>query len=396
MKYILLHIFVWVSSLLYSQSWVQLPDYTGSSRDDGTTFVINTKAYCVTGLENGWQCNRNGFVFDANTETWSSIAPLPLGDERQYAIGFSHNNMGYVLGGINCNNVALNDFWQYNPTTDVWIQLPNFPNAGRFGMSYFIIKNKLYVLGGKLVDNSNLNEVWEYNFVTTTWVQKNNIPTSMWRGSGFSIDTIGYVCLGINNTGYNHLLYRYNYVADTWASFSTIHLPALTYISTAVCNNKGILYGGQDSLGNITNSVQVFNPSDSSMIIKSGVPTFGRKGSMPFSINDIFYITTGFGGSGRIKETWKNVDLVGIKQLDVDSELIKIYPNPANEFLEINYLSNEPTVIEITNAFGQVVLSQIVLTKNSRLKTDNLINGIYYLVLKTNDKVIKRKIIIQR
>ena len=143
MKYILLHIFIWVSSLLHSQSWIQLPDYIGNSRDDGNSFVINSKAYCVTGLENGWLCNRNGFVFDANTETWSNIAPLPSGDERQYAIGFSHNNIGYILGGINCNNITLNDFWQYNPTTDTWFQLPNFPNAGRFGMSYFIIKNKL-------------------------------------------------------------------------------------------------------------------------------------------------------------------------------------------------------------------------------------------------------------
>ncbi len=394
MKYILLHSFLLLRFVIFSQTWLQLPDFTGSERDDGTSFVINNKAYCVTGLETGWQCNRNGFVFDSNTEIWSGMASLPINSERQYATGLSHNNMGYVLGGINCNNTTLNDFWKYNPVTDLWLQLPNFPSAGRFGMSSFIIKNKLYVVGGKLIDETNLNEVWEYDFVTTTWNQKNNLPFTMWRGAAFSIDTIGYACLGINNTGYNHRIYKYNYVTDTWATISNITLPALTYVGYAVCNNKAILYGGQDSLNAITNAVYVFNPENETVLTHTGIPTFARKGTMTFAINDVFYITTGISANSRIKETWKNANFVSILETETATTNFKTYPNPANSMLNVKLeMINEATSIEITNALGQLVFSTNTLTQNVTISINNLLSGMYYLSVKTKDKTVTKKFI---
>jgi len=180
---------VFVLSLLvpniFSQSWLQLADYGATARDDGSSFVIDDKAYCFSGLENGWQCTGNGFVFDGVSETWSPMASLSIGKERQYATGFAYNNKGYLLGGLKFDNLCLSDFLEYSPISNTWVSLPNFLGAGRQGMSNFIIKNKVYIIGGRLADNTTINEVWEYDFTTTTWVQKSNLPTAMWRGSSF-------------------------------------------------------------------------------------------------------------------------------------------------------------------------------------------------------------------
>ena len=138
MKQLLLVIAVATCYLSHAQSWIQLPDFLGTQRDDGTAFVINNKAYCTTGLDI-YGCTNNGYVFDGATEAWSAIASLPAGKERQYAAGFSYNNLGYIMGGINCSNLRLNDFWQYSPTTNSWTALPNFPSMGRYGTSNFII-----------------------------------------------------------------------------------------------------------------------------------------------------------------------------------------------------------------------------------------------------------------
>ena len=59
---------------VHGQSWTQLIDFPGGERDDGTSFTINNNAYCFTGLEPGWNCQANGFVFDGNSETWSAMA----------------------------------------------------------------------------------------------------------------------------------------------------------------------------------------------------------------------------------------------------------------------------------------------------------------------------------
>ncbi len=365
-----------------AQSWTQLTDFPGSARDDGATFVINNKAYCFTGVSSG--CTSDGFVFDSATETWSTMATLPGGNERQYAAAFSYNGKGYMMGGINCSNVRLNDFWQYSPTTNSWTALPNFPGVGRYGTSNFVIKNRAYITGGTLANNTLTNEVWEYNFTTTTWTQKNNLPlNAMHRGSAFGIDTLGYVCYGIdNNSAFNHYLYVYNYVTDSWRRVSNLALPSRFYSGTAVCSNKGCLYGGVDSLNIISNNYTIFNPADSSLTNFSGIPTIARKGGMAFALNNIFYITTGYNSANvRIKETWKNTALVGLNEIKIKNEKFTIYPNPANPILniELEILNLDNTRIQLVNTLGQILIDEKVSTQHSSINIQHFSDGIYFI-----------------
>jgi N-acetylneuraminic acid mutarotase len=385
---------LFLSINLQSQSWTQLPDYTGTERDDGISFTINNKSYCLTGLEVGWQCTGNGFVFDGTTETWASISSLPIGKERQYSTGFSYNNKGYLFGGLKCDNTCFNDFLEYDPILNTWTVLPNFPGSARQGMGNFIIKNKAYIIGGRKADNTTLNEVWEYDLITATWTQKNNLPIPIWRGSFFSIDSTGYVCYGMNsNSSYNHYVYQYNFLTDNWRKISNITLPAQDYIGTSVCNKKGCLYGGLDSTGIITNTLVVFNPLDSSLTNYSGIPSIGRKGSMAFSLNDVFYITTGLNANQmRIKETWKNTNFVGVKENYESNKSIKIYPNPFKDELNINYsiLNFEGTAqLQLIELASGRVIYNIELTQSfgaKQFNTQHLSNGLYLLSLKQNNK----------
>ena len=93
-------------------------------------------------------------------------------------------------------------------------------------------------------------------------------------------------------------------------------------------------------------------------------------------------------------------DVVGINELGSD-HILNVYPNPANDVLNIEFstsheLTEQPVIIEITNALGQVVLSETSTTQSLKLKTDNLQNGLYYLSIKTKDETVTRKIMIQK
>jgi N-acetylneuraminic acid mutarotase len=374
-----------------AQPWVQLPDFPGTERDDGVSFVINNQAYCLSGLEVGWQCTRNGFVFDGFSETWSAMASLPAGKEREYAVGFSHNGKGYVFGGLAPPNICLNDLWEYDPATNAWTALANFPGAGRQGMSCFVIKDKAYILGGRVFDGTTLNEVWEYDFATTNWTQKNNLPVSgFWRGAAFAIDTLGYMCYGMNsNAGFNHALYRYDHINDSWSLIPDISLPARNYIGTAVGNRKACLYGGQDSLTNITNDLYVFDPSDSSLVNLAGIPTVGRKGGMAFSLNHSFYITTGLNvGQARVKETWKYVDAVPVKEVVNIHSSLSVFPNPAAGIIYLEAKEHKlsvETTIQVTDQLGKSVM---VIPFNEQVDVSALENGIYCLKLTEKNSVI--------
>ena len=384
-------------SIHYSQSWTQLTDFPGNQRDDGTSFTINNKAYCFTGLEPG-QCTINGYAFDVGSETWSPMGSLPIGKERQYAAGFSYNGIGYMLGGLTCSGACLNDFWQYSVSTNSWTALPNFPGSGRQGMINFVIKNKVYIIGGRPASNTAVNEVWEYNFTTTTWTQKNNIPLSgMWRGAAIAIDTVGYICYGMNNSlpeAYNHNMYRYDYINDTWSVVPNITLPSRNYIACAMVNKKACLYGGHDTLDVITNDIKLFNPVDTSLTTYSGIPTIGRKGTMFFSLNDVFYVTTGLDATQtRIKETWKNASFVGLKENEVQLN-IKLYPNPANDKLSVQLNSTSKAHVQLYNQLGELIMNEESNDQTIEINTHLFPNGIYMLVLKTQEGMRSKKVII--
>ncbi len=377
-------LFLCVAAKLLSQSWFQLPDFPGTERDDGVTFVINNKAYCLSGLDVNFNCTANGFVLDGATESWSVMASLPAGKERQYATAFTYGAYGYVLGGINGSNACLKDFWKYDPLSDSWTALPDFPGVARQGMSSFVIKGSIYIAGGKLADGTILKDLWQYNFLTAAWTQKNDLPVrGMWRGSGFAIDTVAYIAYGMaDSQSYNHQMYAYQHQSDNWIQLPGISLPARRYVGTAVCGNGAGLYGGQDSTGNIINELMVFDPLDNSLAWKPGIPTFGRKGGMAFSLNGWFYTTTGVTNSARVKETWKAAGLVGMKERN-EHERVSLYPNPAQDVITVSVagLTNEEAVVEVYNDLGELVLSGPF---SETLDVSALQPGMYLVRMKTS------------
>jgi hypothetical protein len=92
---------------------------------------------------------------------------------------------------------------------------------------------------------------------------------------------------------------------------------------------------------------------------------------------------------------------IGLNELQDNNLSIKLYPNPAIDVLNIEFsttleLTEQPIIIEITNALGQVVLNETSIAQSIKLKTHNLQNGLYYLSIKTKDETVTRKIMIQK
>lgn len=71
---------------------------------------------------------------------------------------------------------------------------------------------------------------------------------------------------------------------------------------------------------------------------------------------------------------------------------IKIYPNPAKEFIMIDSINSNITAIEIFNVLGKNLYSQNGLT-NNRINISTLSNGIYLLKITSDGRTITRKVI---
>ena len=88
---------------------------------------------------------------------------------------------------------------------------------------------------------------------------------------------------------------------------------------------------------------------------------------------------------------------VGINE-NQQEDLVKIYPNPAQNTISVSYPGNQlaETRIEILSALGQVVYSSNIIS-NESIDISNIANGLYFIHLKGNNlNVSPKKLIISR
>lgn len=81
------------------------------------------------------------------------------------------------------------------------------------------------------------------------------------------------------------------------------------------------------------------------------------------------------------------------------SNIIKVYPNPANNLLNIdmNGISKAETIVEIQNTLGQIVYATKSLNQHLVINTSDLGSGVYFVTVKQNGKTLDvKKVIIDK
>lgn len=95
-----------------------------------------------------------------------------------------------------------------------------------------------------------------------------------------------------------------------------------------------------------------------------------------------------------------NRNMTGINPVTYENT-IKIFPNPANDVLNMNFGTNFSTMnnftLEITNSLSQSVYSTVINSQNKNVNISSWANGVYFVYLRdtSNNVVDMRKIVIQ-
>ncbi|MDR2835730.1 MAG: T9SS type A sorting domain-containing protein [Bacteroidales bacterium] len=127
-------------------------------------------------------------------------------------------------------------------------------------------------------------------------------------------------------------------------------------------------------------------------------PDFASYDSQGHIVNDSYptpFATCGF-----------DLDAVGVihsKNLDIvsyDEDMMKIFPNPAKEFIEIRYdninFVNGLFVhkIKLINSYGLEIFNQNLSKLDNIISLKNIKSGVYFLSIETDEKTIIKKLII--
>ena len=148
--------------------WTRIGFYPGYKTANSTTFVINNKAYLISGDRNYF----HAWKFDPISSTdryngWSYIKKLISDNKTEFvnrknAISFVMNNKGYVATGVyGPDNRTV---WEYEPQYDKWIEKAPLEQEiiSRENAVGFSINNRGFITTGNIADNY-LDDMWEFN-----------------------------------------------------------------------------------------------------------------------------------------------------------------------------------------------------------------------------------------
>lgn len=334
------------ASLDYTQNgnWVSRAIFKGVAMAYGASFVIGGNAYVGTGYNPVVPNTRLQSMFeyvpaaiptnvvtgyDSAYGAWTQVDSFP-GIGRSNAIGFSISStgMGYLGSGTADGITPLSDFYQYNPVTNSWTQIPNlgtptqyFPRLDAVSFSFDTVG---YVLTG--TDNNYwFDDIWKYSPATQSWTQDTTMPGSKRsRAATWVYNGNGYLVTGftpgsqwaVNNYCYDfwefiqstHTWHRLRDIYNTNAAqtyddgYTNIirgHAAAFTILKTAT-GDKGYITTG-------SNGVQYTFTWEYDFVTdlwteKTPYEGAAREGACGFTVQNRGFVTTGLTGTSTAQD----------------------------------------------------------------------------------------------
>lgn len=202
--------------------WVKLANFLGESRYDSGYFTIGDKGYVLLGTSGFQLASLNIWEYDVNNNHWQVKSDFP-GEKRMKTLSFSANGFGYVgLGYTDTPNLnSFNDMWQYNPVSDSWDKMADFPGINYyFTPPHFVINNKLYLTS---IFNT---EVWVFDPLNNNWtaLTKNEYFQDIWVKEGISINNKGYFLESIIEAGFQRgiAIWKYDDMLNVFSAVDTV------------------------------------------------------------------------------------------------------------------------------------------------------------------------------
>lgn len=367
-----------------------------TGRHHPVSFALDGKGYAATGSNSSSRPTKDFYQYDPASNSWDTLADFP-GTERSFAIGEVLNGQAYLGFGASLT-AYLNDLWRYDAQADQWTQLASCPCSGRRHPAMIAIGNKIYIgLGDN--GNSDLNDWWMYNVTTDSWQQLADLPGPP-RHHPFQFNAGGEVFAGLGHSGVVIFKdwYKLDTSSNTWTAMQDFPGEARVAGTQFNWNNAGfVLSGDGDNHSWMpTGEMWQYKPATDSWLQFPSHPGVSRWAPGSFVINNEVYF---FGGRNRQNaqyptDMWK-FDLAAAT-VGMDEETLaalSVYPNPAKD--AIHWAADKNiTDVELLNLPGKVVLK--AAAQSGQLDISALPMGVYLVNFISDGTTLKTEKLVKR
>ncbi len=140
-----------------SNTWAKIASFGGTKRTGAAAFVIGTKAYVGCGNNNG--SDQNDFwEYNQATGVWTERANFTNTTiKRSFGTGFTINGKGYFAG----SNASIKSVYEYDPAADSWTARLDFEGATRGYSVGWSMNNLGYMLTGSN-GSTRYDDLWSF------------------------------------------------------------------------------------------------------------------------------------------------------------------------------------------------------------------------------------------
>lgn len=392
MKNALLFALTLVTTSLSAQNWTRVSDILAGVHHP-VTFGIGNYGYSATGSNFSGAPTKAFYKYDPSSDLWTIMSDFP-GTARSFAIGTVYDSKGYL--GFGASQFSyLNDLWSYDPVADNWTQLASCPCAGRRHPSFIAVDSAIYVgLGDGQA--GNLKDWWKYSIPNDSWTSLPDLPgLPRHHPFHFSVNGQVYAGLGHGSSGIYADWYKLDVSNDTWTAMQ--NFPGEARVAGTQINHadKGyVLSGDGDDHGTmLTGQFWEYEHSTDSWTQLTAHPGYSRWAPGSFLVNDTLYF---FGGLNRRTNTleismyaYPMTSTVGLEESE---QHLNLYPNPASDWVRIE--SNHSfDQFRLINAQGQMIMEE---KASKQLDLSGLSPGIYFLqVIRAGQTIGQQKLLKQ-
>lgn len=379
--------------------WTKLNDVGMGKRERAVGFALMGKGYLFGGQDTAEVIHKDLWSYDPATDIWTQKADLP-GSARRDAVSFAIGNYAYVGAGMDSvsapTGITLKDFWRYNPLTNAWTAVADFPGMGGNGVYFstgFSVAGKGYICGGKTGSATYSAQLWEYKPSNNQWIQRASFPGGVrYQMASFVVGSKAYVGMGIDQNIYKKDMYCYDPGANLWTPIAPFPAYERGAASTFTLDERGFICLGNN--GGLLSDLIEYNPKTDTWTLRAAYGGSERKSAISFTIDNKAYVGTGKGYSGKKASFYEYApcDYAGIEVIE---NSMSIYPNPVRDVLTISGLNQKIERIEVVNTLGRLEIQlNCAYSSTQCFPLDQLKAGQYILrFIATDGQIISRKII---
>lgn len=310
--------------------WEQRSDLDGKARSGAVSFTIGNKGYVCAGYTTKDARLKDLWVYDIEGDYWTQLADMPEEAEgRNAAVGFSIGHKGYISTGTPDGKThVLADTWEYDTTSNTWLQKDDYPGGGRVYAVGFGIGNYGYVGTGDDLDGNVYKDFYRLDPEApagSQWEIVNGFGGTKRKGATvFIIDDIAYLCTGASNNIAVYDFWKFNPAASPqWEKLrDTANTDSdedyddeygaigRVYAVSFVIDGRGFLVTGSTSSSANKTDYWIYDPETDLWDNEDLTPFYAsersaRNYAVSFSTGTRGFVTTGGSGSYRLDDTWE-------------------------------------------------------------------------------------------